>query len=55
MLHLMKGYKKYNKETLPNTEFIGSHCASIPLYPGMTEEEINYVIEQTKQLAMFVK
>lgn len=54
-LHLMKGYKAYNKESLPNTEFIGSHCLSLPLYPDLTEEEINYIIENTKKYAQFTK
>jgi dTDP-4-amino-4,6-dideoxygalactose transaminase len=54
-LHLMKGYKEYNKESLPNTEFIGSRCLSLPLYPDLTEEEISYIIENAKKYADFVK
>lgn len=54
-LHLMKGYKQYNKETLPNTEFIGAHCASLPLYPDLKDEEIDYIIEQTKKIAQIIK
>lgn len=54
-LHLMKGYKKHKKESLPITEFIGEHCASLPLYPDLTQEEIDYVIEQTKKYAKFIK
>lgn len=54
-LHLMKGYKKYNKQSLPNTEFIGEHCVSLPLYPDLTSEEINYVIENAKKYAQFIK
>jgi dTDP-4-amino-4,6-dideoxygalactose transaminase len=54
-LHLMKGYKQYNKVSLPNTEFIGAHCASLPLYPDLKQEEIDYIIEQTKKHAEFVK
>lgn len=54
-LHLMKGYKKYNKEALPVTEFIGAHCASLPLYPDLKQEEIDYVIEQTKKCAQIIK
>ncbi len=48
-LHLMSGYSKYNQSTLPVTEFIGAHCVSLPLYAGMTDEEIDYVISQVKQ------
>lgn len=54
-LHLMKGYKKYNKETLPVTEFLGAHCASLPLYPDLKDEEIDYIIEQTKKIARIIK
>lgn len=54
-LHLMKGYKPYYKGELPVTEFIGAHCASIPLYPDLTEEEITYIIEQTRKFGKFTK
>ncbi len=54
-LHLMKGYKQYNKVTLPVTEFIGAHCASLPLYPDLKDEEIDYIIEQTKKIARIIK
>ena len=54
-LHLMKGYAPYKKEALPVTEYIGSRCVSIPLFPDMTEEEMNYIIEQTKKFAVFSK
>ena len=54
-LHLMKGYKQYNKVTLPVTEFLGAHCASLPLYPDLKDEEIDYIIEQTKKIARIIK
>lgn len=54
-LHLMKGYKKYVKESLPVTEFVGAHCVSIPLHPSLTDEEVTYVIETTKKYAHFIK
>jgi perosamine synthetase len=54
-LHLMKGYAQYKKDSLPNTEFIGSHCVSLPLYPDLAEEEVNYIIENTKKFGAFIK
>ncbi len=54
-LHLMKGYAPYRKETLPVTEHIGNHCVSIPLYADMTDEELQYIIEQVKKYGKLIK
>lgn len=54
-LHLMKGYKKYSKDSLPVTEFIGEHSVSLPLYPDLRQEEIDYVIDQTRIYAKLIK
>lgn len=54
-LHLMKGYAEYRKDALPVAEFVGSHCVSIPMFPDMTEEEVNYVIEHVKKYADIVR
>lgn len=54
-LHLMKGYKEFNKEKLSVTEMIGEHCVSIPLYADMTDEEIEYVIAQVKKNGELIK
>ncbi len=50
-LHLMKGYKEYYKESLPVTESIGEHCLSLPLYPDLKQEEIDFIIENAKKYA----
>lgn len=44
-LHLMTAYKDYAREDMKNTEYIGSHIVSIPLFPQMTEDEIQYIIK----------
>lgn len=54
-LHLMKGYRKYKKDKLPVTEFIGARCVTLPLYPALSEDEIQYIIDATKKLAKFVR
>lgn len=54
-LHLMKGYAEYRKGELPNTEFIGKRCVSIPLFADMTEEEQDYVIDHVKKFAKIVR
>lgn len=45
--HLSEAYKYlgYKEEDLPTTEEYANTVVSLPLYEGMTEEEINYVIE----------
>jgi dTDP-4-amino-4,6-dideoxygalactose transaminase len=50
-LHRMKAYAFMNTGTLPNTEFIGDHCVSLPLYPDMSQEDIDYVVEHVKKYA----
>lgn len=45
--HLQKAYSKLNilKGQLPITEKFGNEILSLPLYNGMTNEEISYVID----------
>jgi dTDP-4-amino-4,6-dideoxygalactose transaminase len=45
--HLQKAYKGlgYNKGDFPNSEYLASHCISLPMFPELTDEEVNYVIE----------
>jgi dTDP-4-amino-4,6-dideoxygalactose transaminase len=44
--HLSKAYLYLNLQvgTLPFTEYISNHVVSLPLYEGMTKEEIDYVV-----------
>lgn len=43
-LHLMKGYADVEKEEdLSFTEYIGEHILSLPIYPGLTDEEVKYI------------
>lgn len=46
-VHLTKFYKQlgYNKGDLPRTEEISSQVLSLPIFPSMTEEEMDYIVE----------
>ena len=54
-LHLMKGYKQYYKGSLPNTEFIGKHCVTIPLYPDLTKKEIEFIVQEVNRNGKIIK
>lgn len=45
--HLQKAYKDlgYKVGDCPNAEYLASHCATLPLFPEMTDEEVAMVIE----------
>lgn len=45
--HLQKAYAHlgYREGDCPNAEYLASHCATLPLFPGMTDEEVNLVIQ----------
>ena len=49
-LHLQKAfsYLNYKEGSLPNTEKISSEVLSLPIFPGLTEEEIMFVSETIK-------
>jgi dTDP-4-amino-4,6-dideoxygalactose transaminase len=52
-IHLMKYYIDkygYKKGSFPNCEKIGCSTISIPLYPKLKEEEIEYIINTTNAL-----
>ena len=45
--HLQKAYEflGYKEGDCPNAEYLASHCATLPLFPEMTEEEVDMVIK----------
>lgn len=46
-IHLFTYYRKmfgFKEEILPKTEFVGTHEVTLPLYPMMTEKEIEYLV-----------
>ena len=55
-LHLMKGYKDIVGEvSLPKTEWWGNHCISLPLFPIMTDEEVEKVIKEVLESNLLIK
>jgi dTDP-4-amino-4,6-dideoxygalactose transaminase len=52
-IHLLKYYRKtfgYKKGDFPVAEEIGRRTITLPLYPGLKQEEIEYVIRTVKSL-----
>lgn len=45
--HLQKAYADlgYHEGDCPNAEYLAAHCATLPLFPEMTDEEVELVIE----------
>lgn len=45
--HLQKAYRflNYHKGDFPNSEYLAEHCISLPMFPEMTDQNINHVIE----------
>jgi len=44
--HLQKAYShlNYKEGDFPNSEYLASHCVSLPMYAELLEEEVTYVI-----------
>ena len=49
--HLQKAYSAlgYKLGDFPNSEYLAAHCVSLPMFPEMTDEEVNRVIEVLKE------
>lgn len=45
--HLQNAYRflGYQKGDCPNAEYLASHCVTLPLFPGITDEEAKRVID----------
>ena len=48
--HLQNAYKElpYKKGSFPIAEETANTCLSLPLYPGLTENDMEYIVEQIK-------
>lgn len=44
--HLQEAYRDlgHKEGDFPHSEYLASHCVSLPMFPELTEEEINHVI-----------
>lgn len=51
-LHLQQGYRSlgYEKGDLPSAEYMSDRIISLPLYPSMSVEDVEYVIEVVKKV-----
>lgn len=51
-IHMMTGYSYlgYKEGDFPETELAAQQIFSLPMYPNLTEEKINYVCEQIKKI-----
>lgn len=49
-LHLQKVYKElgYKEGDMPVAEYLSHRTFAIPVYPELTEKQINYIVESTK-------
>jgi dTDP-4-amino-4,6-dideoxygalactose transaminase len=45
-LHLMPAFKGFGGYSLPNTEYLGERLVSLPLFPDMTDEQIDYISQE---------
>lgn len=55
--HSQPAFKKYPQvianspsDTFPQTEYIANRHICLPLYPGLTEEEVDYVVDALKRV-----
>lgn len=54
-IHKQLAYSEYNNLSFPIAEEIASTCVSLPLYYGMPEEYIDYVIEKINSYRLEIK
>lgn len=48
-VHLMSAYIDYVETNLPNTEYIGQHEISLPIYPGLTMEDVDFISKKVEK------
>lgn len=52
-LHQMPAFKQYSKP-LPYTEYLGSRLVSLPLFPSMTDEQVDYVSQKVLETNLLI-
>ena len=53
-VHNMSAYTKrfgYKPEDFPETQKHFERCISLPLYPGLTDEQVQYIIDAVADIA----
>lgn len=52
-LHKSPAFSQHNKVKLPVTEYVGSRVVTLPLYPGLSLQDVNYVCKKVKKFGKF--
>lgn len=53
-VHLFDYYRKrfgFNEGMLPQTEYASNHLVTLPLFPSMSDEQVDWIINTVKELA----
>ena len=55
-IHQMTAFKKHfeGMSSLPITEYLGDKLVSLPLFPEMSEEEVEYVIKKVNKTKLLI-
>lgn len=55
-IHTLSAFKKYDRSdgTLNNTNYVADKIVSLPMYPSMTDEEIDYVIDKALKTNLII-
>ena len=54
-LHKMPAFRKYAKNNeLLNTEYLGERLVSLPLFPQLTNEEVEYISKKVLESGLFI-
>jgi len=51
-VHLLTYYREklgYTRSQYPNAEFVGDSTITLPLYPGMTDEQVVTVVDAVRE------
>lgn len=48
--HRMSAFRGVSRRSLPTTEWVSDHIVSLPLYPGMSTEDVDYVTASIKDI-----
>jgi dTDP-4-amino-4,6-dideoxygalactose transaminase len=50
----MNAYRTCARQDLRNTEWLGKHLVTIPLYPDLTDGEVERIVSTAKRLGPFI-
>jgi len=49
-VHQQEYYKDYNHQNLPNTEKLSESIITLPMFPDLTRNDLDYIINQTNEI-----